>query len=307
MKFNVMILLVCASMFTTKAMAAEFSIHPSITVSEEYTDNVFEFRDNKRTDYITRVLPGLALKWNAPFWDWDIAYNYDYSHYARNSRGDDDTHNLAAKGLIKIVDEFLLLDISDTYRRVSLNVTRDYTRDSNFVNQSDSNTFTASPYFIFHLSQQTLLKTGYRYTNVWYKDPNAVDKREHSGFMDATYEYSSKIFLNAGYMFTRQNSINTYEKHAPYIGARYEYADKSFVFAQGGYTWFDFKNGFNSKNPYWSAGITHTFDTFSVNLNAGVQYPEDPLTGVTKETNYSLGLNKNLERGTVGFSLLFDV
>jgi hypothetical protein len=210
------------------------------------------------------------------------------------------------KGFIKIIDDFFFLDISDNYRRVSLDVTNDRTQDSLFVNQSDSNIMTASPYFLFRPGQQTTVKTGYRYVNVWYRDPIAVDKREHSGFFDATYELSPKLSFTASYTFTHQNSRNAYDKNSPYVGARYEYADNSFVFAQGGYTWFDFKNGFNSGNPYWSAGVTHTFKTFSVSLNAGVQYPEDPLTGVTKETNYSLKLNKNLERGNVGFSLFYS-
>jgi hypothetical protein len=290
----------------TSAHASDFKLMPSIVVSEEYNDNVFETRDNKKTDYITRALPGIALKYNAPFWDWDIAYNFDYRYYARNSREHDNSHNLLGKGLIKIIDDFLFLDVADTYRRVSLNVARDVTQESLFVNQSDSNTFTASPYFLFHPGSKVTVKAGGRYTNVWYKDPNAIDKREYGGFADATYEYSSKMSLNAGYAFTYQNSINAYDKHAPYAGARYEYADKSFVFANGGYTWFEFKNGVSSKNPYWNGGITHTFGTYSVYLNAGVQYPEDPVTGVTKETNYNFGINKSFDRGIAGLSVYYS-
>jgi hypothetical protein len=287
------------------AIAAEFSIHPSIAVSEEYTDNVFESRAFKQTDFITRLQPGLALKYNAPFWDWDIAYNYDYRYYAKNSRTNDSTHNLLGTGHIKIIDEFLFLDVSDTYSRVSLNIARDATRDSLSANQSDSNTVTASPYFLFHPGPKTTVRTGYRYTNIWYKDPTGIDRSDHSGFVETTYAYSPRVNLTASYTYTREDSVNPFTRHAPYVGARYEYKDSSFVFGQAGYTWFNSKNGGTSNNPFWNAGITHTFGTYSVSLATGVQYPFDPLSGVTRETDYSFALNKLLNRGSIGVSLSY--
>lgn len=300
------VLLLVVLVTSSAARAGEFSFHPSVAVSEEYSDNVYETRDNRRSDFISRFMPGLALKYNAPLWDWDLAYNFDYRLYARNSRNDDSTHNLAAKGHIKIIDELFFLDLSDTYKRVSLDVSRDYTQESLYANQTDSNTFTASPYFIFHPGTRTTIKTGYRYTNVWYRDPAAIDKREHTGFFNASYEYSSKLTFNVDYLYTRQNSINPYNRNTPSVGARYEYADKCFVFGNGGYTWIDYKNLPDSNDPYWNAGLTHAFDTFTLTATAGVQYPEDPLNGFTRETNYTLALDKPLERGSIGLSLSYS-
>jgi hypothetical protein len=286
--------------------ASEFSFHPSLGVSEEFTDNVYESRDNRKSDFITRVMPGLALKYNAPLWDWDLAYYFDYRYYARNSHKYETTHNLAAKGHIKIIDELFFLDLSDTFKRVSLDVSRDYTQESLFENQTDSNTFTASPYFVFHPGTRTNIKTGYRYTNVWYRDPEAIDKREHSGFLNASYEYSPKLTFTADYLFIRQNSVNSFNRHTPSAGARYEYADKCFIFGQGGYTWVDYSDASDFNKPYWNAGITHTFDTFSLSATTAVLYPEDPLNGFTREINYALALNKPLERGSVGLSVYYS-
>jgi len=285
--------------------AGEFSFHPSLAVREEYTDNVFEQRDPRRSDYITRLLPGLALKYNAPLWDWDLAYTFDYRIYARNSRDDESTHDLAAKGQIRIVDEFFFLDLSDSYKRVSLDVSRDFTQEGLFANQSDSNIASASPYLVFHPGNRTTLKTGYRYTNVWYRNPTAIDKREHSGFLNASYEYSSKVSFNADYTFVHQNSVTPYNRHSPSAGARYEYADKCFLFAQGGYTWVDYRDAPDFNKPFWNAGITHTLNTLAVTFTTGVQYPEDPLSGFTRQTEYNLALNKTYERGTAGLSVYY--
>jgi len=286
--------------------AGEFSFHPSLAVREEYTDNVYEQNDPRRSDFITRLMPGLALKYYAPLWDWDLAYTFDYRIYARNSRNDESIHDLAAKGHIKIIDEFFFLDLSDSYKRVSLDVSRDYTQESLFVNQSDSNIATASPYLVFHPGTRTTITSGYRYTNIWYRDPSAIDKREHSGFINASYEYSSKVNFNADYTYTHQNSVMPYNRHSPSAGARYEYADKCFIFAQGGYTWVDYRDAPDFNKPFWNAGITHAFDSFTLTATAGVQYPEDPLRGFTRVTDYSLALNKIYERGNVGLSVYYS-
>ncbi len=304
MKQFILALLFCIAIVQA-AYAAQFTLTPLLRVSEEYTDNVYETRTSKRADFITRVIPGLALRYNAPFWDWDIAYNYDYRYYANRSRINDNSQNILGTGHIKIIDEFLFLDVTDSYLPVSLNVARDATRDSLFVDQSDSNTLTASPYFLFHPGPKTTVRTGYRYLNVWYKDPNGVDRSDQIGFVETTYAYSPRVNLTASYTYTQEDSINPFTRHAPYVGARYEYKDRSFIFAQLGYTWFHSNNGGTANDPFWNAGLTHTFGPYSVSIATGVQYPVDPLSGVTRETDYSLTLNRLLNRGTIGASFSY--
>lgn len=294
-----------SSLCCATAHASDYYINPSIAISEEYNDNVFESNDRK-SDYITRLLPGIVLGYRDNFWDLDLAYNYDYRYYARRSRANDDTHNLVTKGQLKLIDDFLLLDLSDTYQRVSLNIARDRTQESLFFDQSDSNIFAASPYFQFHPGPATTVRTGYRYTNVWYRDPTAVDRREHDGYIDAIYAVSPRLDLSASYTYTHENSINQFNRHAPYAGFRYAYGEKSFLFAQAGYTWISFNNGGAANYPFWNAGVTHTIDTWSVILKTGFQYPENPRSGLTRETDYSLAVNKELNRGTVGASLYYS-
>jgi hypothetical protein len=251
-------------------------------------------------------MPGVSLMYVMPFWDWNIAYNYEYRIYAKKSRKNDDTHYLLATGLIRIIDEFLLLDINDTYSRVSLDISRDRTQESLDSNQSDTNNFTASPYLLFHPVTLATIKTGYRYTNVWYKDPSGIDRRDHIGFIDASYELTSKLTLSANHTYTHENSREPYDRHVSYLGGRYQYEERSFINAQGGYTISDLKYGKDSKKPYWNAGITHYFDHTSVSLNTAVQYPIDPVSGVTRETDYSLAVNRDFSRGRAGITISYS-
>jgi hypothetical protein len=283
-----------------QAMGADFSIKPSLELSQEYTDNVFESNLNKRADYITRAQPGIVLKYNAPLWDWDLGYAFDYRYYARGSRKDDTTHNINAKGLVKLIDEKLFLELSDVYKRVSLDVTRDNTNESLFVNQSDQNIGTFSPYLVLRPSDRLTLKTGYRYVNTWYKESQAVSKQDHIGFINISYELSAKFFLTGDYTFTREipDKNSSFYRHEAYIGPRYEYADKSFIYAQGGFIASDYDNGTHFLNPSWNAGITHTFDTVTANISTGTKYSDDPLGTSTLETSYSAALTKTFQRGS---------
>ena len=287
------------------AAHADFAIKPSISVSEEYNDNIFETND-KKSDYISSVLPGITWSYNAPFWDWDLSYLFAYRYFARKSQNDDFANALQMHGLTRLIDDFLFLDLSDNYGRVSLDIARDRTQESTFVDQSDTNNFTASPYLLFHPATKMTMKTGYRYINIWYKDPTAINRTDQVGFMEATYGLSPNLNLTANYTYTYESSIDPFNRHDPNVGFRYEYKKNSSIFGQGGYTWFSSKNGGISNNPFWNAGIIHSFDHFTVNLASGVQYPFDPENGLTRETDYSLTVRKDFTRGFISANVSYS-
>lgn len=288
---------------TTVAQGAEFEVHPSLAVSEEFTDNVFETPTNRISDYITRVLPGIALSYRAPALTGDLNYVFDYRHYARNTRGDETTHELSAKGHLTAVENFMFLDVSDEYQRVSLDVTRDVTKESLFLNQSDRNVATVSPYLTFNPTERILVKTGYRFIDTRYFDSSGIDKMDHVATLDMAYELSKRFSLTAVYTFIRETAdIDNFNQHQPLGGFRYEYADTSFLFAQAGYTWTRYDSGQSLNSIVWNAGITHTFDTVTGTVTTGVRYNEDPLSNITEESFVSGIIEKRLTRGSFSLS-----
>ncbi|WP_052440473.1 TIGR03016 family PEP-CTERM system-associated outer membrane protein [Geobacter sp. OR-1] len=290
-------------MFPVISEAAEFEIKPRIAVSGEYTDRVDEAATIKQEEYITRVLPGFSLKYHAPRLDLNSSYNFDYRHYAKGTRGDEYTHNLNASTNIVVIENLFFIEGGDTYKRVSLDVARDNTNESLFVNQSDQNIGTVSPNFVFRVGNNSSIKTGYRYTNTWYKEPSGVDKREHYAFVDASHEVLEKFSLTWGYSFSdTDTSIQQYKRHNAYGGFRYEYAEKSFLFGQAGNSWQSFNNHSSVSNLYWNAGLTHGLSFATVTLETKVQYTEDPLRSSIKETIYTGRLARNFARGSVEIS-----
>ncbi|MDD2272186.1 MAG: TIGR03016 family PEP-CTERM system-associated outer membrane protein [Desulfuromonadaceae bacterium] len=289
------------------AQGGDFQLHPSLAVSEEFTDNVFETRTNRTSDYITRALPGLIMNYKAPALEGDLNYVFDYRHYARDSRGDEVSHTLNAKAKLTAVDNLLFLEAADDYQRVSLDVTRDTTRESLFVNQSDRNIITASPYFTLRPSARFPVKGGYRYTDTRYINSPGIDKTDHMAFLDVAYELSKSFSLTAGYTFTRELAdIDDFSQHQALGGFRYEYAEKSFLFAQAGNTWTRYSSGQRLDSLAWNAGLTHVFDTLTATLTTGVSYNEDPLSNVIKESFVRAIIEQRLKRGSISFSPVYS-
>ncbi|MBI5656915.1 MAG: TIGR03016 family PEP-CTERM system-associated outer membrane protein [Geobacter sp.] len=286
-----------------ESLAADYELKPRIAISEEYTDNVDESGTSAREEFITRAMPGFSLRYLAPRLDLTSSYNFDYRHYAKGTKGDEFTHNLEASSTLTIVENLFFLQASDTYKRVSLDVARDTTTESLFNNQSDQNVGTVSPYLVWRVGNNSTIKTGYRYTNTWYRESSGIDKREHYAFVDASHEVLPRFSFTWGYQFSDTGtSTQNYQRHNAYGGFRYEYADKSFLFGQAGNTWQMFDNGINVSNLFWNAGLTHEFPMVTLTLETRVQYTEDPLQSSIKETLYSGRLSRNFERGSLELS-----
>lgn len=288
----------------SSAMGSEYRLVPSISVAEEFTDNVFQDNANRHSDFITRLLPGIGGLYKGSNLELSTDYRLDYRYYARGSRETDITHDLQGKMTVSGLKDHFFLDVSEVYKRVSLDITKDVTVESLYRNQSDRNILTASPYLAFHPLDRGTLKGGYRYLNTWYKDPTAVSKYEHVGFIDGEYEFSPKFRVSTGYDYTHQVSDRgDYNQHDLYAGGRYEYGEKSFISFRSGNIWIAYLGGEHVSNAYWNASISHVIDRMTLGIASSLAYVEDPLRNLTRQTEVSGSADWALRRGNVGASV----
>jgi hypothetical protein len=306
---------------TTQATAADYLFKPFVSLSEEVTDNIYEEATGRRSEFTTRVRPGATYRYQSPLWTWDAAYTFEYRNYARGSKGDEYNHDGSLKGLVSLVDNFFFLELSDTYKRVALDVARNAaTETSLFVNQTDQNIAVISPYLLWRLRGERTLKTGYSYTDTRYfgvngtdgtgssyRGSSGIDKQEHRGFAELSHDVTAKLNFTTRYMFTRLESDPTqYNKHDLSGSFKYEYADNSFVSVQLGNSWQQFDGGGNVSYLFWNASIIHDFNGVVGTLETKVVPTEDPLVVSTKETTYSARLDKTFQRGSVGCSASYS-
>lgn len=298
-----------ALQFSITHAAAEYALQPGLLVSEEYSDNVFLSPDNEVDDYITRVVPSVHFVYTAPVWEWDVAYAFDFRYYAERSKSNDSTHSLHLANHTSIVREFFFIDVIDDYKRVSLDTSQDFTLQSLFVNQTDTNQLTVAPYLRFNLSSHMSTTTGYRYRNLWYEERSAIDRTEHSVYADVSNELSLRTVLNAGIRYSRTESdLISYNKTDVYAGPRYEYAEGSTVWLIVGASLLDQEQEDRSTQALWDIGILHQFVTYTVSFNAALTYIDDPgrrddparRRVQRREDRYVATLRKETERFTLG-------
>ena len=317
-------LLCAAALDSRPALARDFEVKPTVTLSEEYNDNVEESAAHAKTDLITKVVPGLALSYLGANSSWNAAYSLEYINYARGTRSDEWNHRALVNGSGALAGNFLYLDASDTLSRVSLNAARDVTADSVFVNQVDQNQATLSPYFLWRYADKGSLRTGYTYTDVRYWNAaatGAIDRHQQDASAELSHEVLSKLSLTAKYTFSSvKSSADGYDSHNASVGARYQYAEAGSIFGSFGNSWQTFEGGARASNLFWDAGLTQDFRVLAVTLesrsaintspgslaNKAVPLSPstkvDPLSISTKVTTHSAKLDRKFDRGAIGVS-----
>ncbi|TVQ98209.1 MAG: hypothetical protein EA399_11315 [Desulfovibrionales bacterium] len=314
--------------------AGEFRVQPSIAISEEYSDNVNQTRE-KVSAFTTKVTPNIAATYTAPFWDWNLNYNLEYRHYSEEvilDTGDtgqnDFRHTLNVRGLTRLIDNLMYLDVHNVFERTDLNVVRRSTvpqfldAPSNGVDaqdipalngdapdrmdealvfedirnreSTDRNTFSISPYFAFDPTDRTSLGTGYRYTNIWYRDDSADNSEEHHTFARAEYRLTRAWGLNAGYSSTwkrwdDEDGVDQENVHNVYGGSSYTYGPESRVYGDFGITWrqrdrVDVQGRETSTDPFVRAGFQHRL-TEATSIFGEVTTPITPTRGDTDTTD----------------------
>lgn len=280
--------------------AADFSLRPSISVSEEYTTRINERDDVAESDWISRLQPGFVFRYAAPRWTWDVGYTLDYRWYARTTPHSETFHNASLTGKVEAIKNFFYIDLSDTYKLTPIDIARNAADESLSSGQVKTNTAGVKAYFLLRPIEHGTITTGYRFNDVRYFDGPGIDKSEHGGFIDFVYELSPRFRLTSGYAASHNStSVNNIIKHEAYGGFIYDYAEKSSLYGQLGNTWMSLSPGEKLSDPLWRLGLTHSFDKTLVTLEVGVTYPEDPLSASTRTVAYSGKIVRTLQRGSV--------
>ncbi|HWI40608.1 MAG TPA: TIGR03016 family PEP-CTERM system-associated outer membrane protein, partial [Verrucomicrobiae bacterium] len=293
------------------AGAGETAFKPFLGIAEEFTDNVENIDKARRHDFITRVTPGFSGRYRSSLWDWNGSFMLDYRYYARNSRSEDTTSVVDLKGKVAVVENLLFLEVSDVYKRVSLDVARDFTQESLFRNQADTNVVTVSPYVLVRWKERTELRAGYRFEDIRYFSANVTvpeetpvevrNRTDHTVFAGISHALTPRSSLTADYSFRRELiSSRDNVLHVALLGWEGKYGEKSGIKLQAGYGRLEFdgpREGGASLT--WNAELKHEAGPMKYLLSSGVNYIPDPLGGAARETRYRGEVVRATERNTV--------
>jgi hypothetical protein len=274
------ILLFC---YIPVSIAAEFSLNPSITLREEYDDNIFLKRDNKEDDYITRVMPSINMSYKTPIWDWTLDYTLNFWYYSGLGESGD-SHDLDLSSNLNIIDNLLYLEITDIYLSEVLDPRRPSTDVNLEINRTDSNTFNAIPHIKYQIAPRTILYSGYRYTNIWYREDDAVDRQMHSGLIKIEQSFSPLLTGSAGIEYTadRPGSPGSdNDRIEAFLKVSYTINPRTTFDGSIGYGWLDFSDLKDTERLLYDAVLTYQLPgTGQVGLSASSLLIPSPTLGV---------------------------
>lgn len=293
---------VSAPLALSRPAQAEVKLYPSVTVMEIYDDNLYNDEEDEVSEFVTRIMPTIALEYQAPRAEMDLAYTLDYRYYLKGERNNEDVHFLDALSLLNWKEK-AFLEIADRYSRVSLDSARDYREESLFSNQSNQNIFSVSPYLRLSPTARTDVKGGYQYVKTDYEEEEGDDSVDHIFFLEGAREVGQRTTARLGYKYIDQTSdVDDHSKQDVWSSLRHEYGEDSYVFGSLGYTWIDFEEGASTDDIFWDFGVTHDFRLLVGTAAVGVRYVDDPEGTIQREESYRLSATRDWTRSRLTVS-----
>ena len=299
--------LACTLFCAVRPAAAAISLKPFITLSEEYNNNVHEDREKAVSSFITSLLPGANLLYEAPFGELNVGYHYTYRHYHTRSVDDESYHTVTARGAFRSRSDRFHLDFADNYRRIYLDPNRENLADSIYGSQTNQNFLTVSPYLKLHPRPALELEAGYQYRHAIYDHPATIDWHEHGIFLRGTHELTGRWLLTSDLALARTDTETDryYTRITPTVGVRYSRAGDSYLSAGLGVSMLEDDRGSTSTTPYWRLGISQDLGPWDLFLDSGITYNTDPVRTFSEQRQTTLGMQRGIRRGTFGSRLYY--
>lgn len=257
---------------------AELKLTPSISIREEYNDNIFLTPNNEEDDFITSIYPAINLTYDTNLLNLSLDYGFNFRLYMHHSdQNETDLTNTQRAKLETTVSPYrniFFVKVFDEYKRVTIDERRQVAIDNNFVNMTDSNRFLINPYLEYPLSGTLKTRIGYSYENIWYKAKEGDDAENHLGTVSLIKEISPKITTSLSYNYllhrpketedkeTEDKETEDYDRQDAILGINYQFSPKLTLNGEIGQTWFDFEKSEDRNTAIWNIQANYLLSEF---------------------------------------------
>ena len=125
-----------------------WQITPSIAIDGTFTDNVNLTENNRKSDFVTRISPGIRIDGQSARASGNLNYQWQQYLYADTSARNNQQKSLAANGRLELVEQWLFLDASHntSQQAVSAFGTQGVGNELINSNRTEVSSFRLSPY-----------------------------------------------------------------------------------------------------------------------------------------------------------------
>lgn len=256
---------------TSPALAA-FRFTPTLTLRQEYNDNIFLSNSNKESDFISTIQPGFNLNWETRPVTLNFNYGLRFRYYWKNTERNEDSLKQTQRARLaadfSLYRDILFLSVSDVYERVTIDESGREGVDNDLINLTDSNRLRVNPYLRVQPWRTVTLRAGYTYENVWYERDTAVDYENHTGSATLTKEISPRVqaHLTASHSLFRPkaNQLATvpgadeeFDRTDASVGLNWAPSDRLSFDGNYGRGWIDYKLRDNQELDLYGLGFRY--------------------------------------------------
>lgn len=246
-------------------MAYEYTANVSLSLSEEYNDNIFLAHSNRDSDFVTHVSPGIDLSIRSLNSELRLSYSPTFSYYSSYNELNGTAHHFTANGNF-ILSNKLSLTLTDTFVKSSeIGDIRAIPDLGPITARTELRLHTASGNISYRLSDNLSYILGASYSDTDSNDPLFSKVKTYSGNMGLTYRRSERTSLTA---------------NARYIK-------------------YDYKTDTDAEGQDYTLGVTHRLTpTLTVGLTGGATITKIEDAGES-DTGFtgSLDITKTFEKG----------
>jgi|GEM_PF-2092047 len=250
--------------------AAEINPKLSLSVSEQYNDNVLLQKTDRKGDFETSVSPGLDISLQSGKTTLSLGYTPGFNYYIKDTNLDNTSHNVHAAGTFNLSDA-TVVGINDTFMKSS-----EISDLSGIAN--------IGPVRV--LTEETV----------------------NNGAGNVTFKLSSNLNLVLGGGATTTNIKGTAsgnsETYTGNAGLNYTLSERTTVSGTAGYSQFDYEAGNDSNSQNYGLGLTYVLTpTVTLGLNGGLSVTQFANAGTgSPNFNGSAALTKKFQSGTASIS-----
>jgi hypothetical protein len=191
--------------FPVKAvMAYEYTLGVSLSLSEEYNDNIFLEHSDRKSDFITYLSPGLDFSLKSINSELRLGYSTSFNYYKSHSElNSSPAHNFTASGLFNL-SERLSLTITDTYIKSSeIRDIRTVPDLGPVTGRIERTLHTVGGSISYSLRDNLSYTLGASYSDADYKEPGSSAVKTCSGNMGLNYRQSERTTLSANVRYVK--------------------------------------------------------------------------------------------------------
>jgi hypothetical protein len=235
-------------------------VYPTLTLGVEYNDNVFLNNQQKRSDVIFSVTPGVQVILESVTYRWAAGYSLTGEKYFHNSELDSavQRQNFFLTGSQRLSPQFTLT-LNDVF--IEDNNTNFVGTDNIAVGRQKARSNVLAPGFTWAFAPKTSLRVEASYTLQRYDDPAAADSNVYRLTTDLTHDFTGRFRGILGYEaryidVERQFGVTT---HTARLGATYRFTPLTTATVIVGPTVRVTRDESPSLSPFVDASITNVF------------------------------------------------